>query len=106
VNTYKALSYGNGRIGERLRRIMAARGVGVRELCRATGISRGAVHTWLDDRCEPRWSAVMAIADALRVPVESFRPDRPDATNLDGPAVSGEASGPIGESPCVGTSAG
>lgn len=80
-------AYGAGRIGSILGDLMRGRGIGVRELCRATGVSRGAVVAWLRDDTEPRWSAVMAVADALGVSVEDLRPVPPPTDDPDEPAI-------------------
>jgi lambda repressor-like predicted transcriptional regulator len=67
-------AYQNGSIAEALKRLMQERGVGVRELARATGISRGAIDAWTRFEAEPRWAAVQAIADAFGVSTEELRP--------------------------------
>ncbi|HYE77955.1 MAG TPA: helix-turn-helix transcriptional regulator [bacterium] len=76
-------SYADGKIGSVLARLIRDRGVSVRALGMATGITRGAIHTWLpapgfpEGKCEPRFKAVCALADALGVPIEVFRHREP-----------------------------
>jgi len=57
----------------RLRELREGRGWTQAELAVKAGVSAAAVAQWERARFEPTWSNVIALADALGVPIEAFR---------------------------------
>lgn len=60
---------------QRLRKIMAAKGISQTQLSRLTGISQGAISMILNNKRSPKWENIIAIANALDVSTEDLRDD-------------------------------
>lgn len=54
-------------VGQRLRQALDARHTTAAELSRATGISRGSLSQYINDKFEPKHDRIRVLADALRV---------------------------------------
>lgn len=61
------------RFAARLRELREQAGLSQKDLADKAGLSQAAVAHLEQGRNEPTWSSVLALADALGVPVEAFR---------------------------------
>lgn len=71
---------------QRLRALIASRGLSQAELAKLAGLSQQAISRILVGNGDPQFSTVCALADALGVATDAFRSDRPapppDETSL------------------------
>ena len=59
----------------RLKSVMQAKGFSQSRLAAESGVGQSTISQWVNGSSEPTWAAVCAIARAMDVSTEDFRPD-------------------------------